>query len=246
MTFRDIGAQSTVRNCSSNMSEIICIQWSDFQENIKNAFGNLRKNNDFTDVTLVCEDGQQVKAHKVILAVSSLFFQKLLRGNKHPHPLIYMRGMTFEDLMAIVDFCYYGEAKVFQENLDSFLTIAEELQLKAWTRKTNEKVEDCEEEEGILIPTISPQSVNTPGVARRPAHKNRNSRNLGKNRTLAAPRLNSGNFGEPNKGMRPGSNDEVKKEGGKRLMEELERAYTEKEAEVAKITKQLLESTKDD
>ena len=74
MTFRDIGAQSTVRNCSSNMSEIICIQWSDFQENIKNAFGNLRKNNDFTDVTLVCEDGQQVKAHKVILAASSLFF----------------------------------------------------------------------------------------------------------------------------------------------------------------------------
>ena len=32
--------------------------------------------------------------------------------------------------MAMVDFFYHGEAKVYQENLDSFLVLAEELQLK--------------------------------------------------------------------------------------------------------------------
>ena len=32
------------------------------------AFGNLRGDNDFADVTLACEDGQQGEAHKVILA----------------------------------------------------------------------------------------------------------------------------------------------------------------------------------
>ena len=57
------------------MSEKLCLQWNDFQENIKSAFGNLREDNDFTDVTLACEDGQQVEAHKVILASSSPFFQ---------------------------------------------------------------------------------------------------------------------------------------------------------------------------
>ena len=50
--------------------------------------------------------------------------------------------MTFEDLMAIVDFCYYGKAKVFQENLDSFLAIAEELQLKGLMGKEDEKVQN--------------------------------------------------------------------------------------------------------
>ena len=59
------------------MSEKLCLQWNEFQDNIKSAFGNLRKDNDFTDVTLACEDGQQVEAHKVILAASSPFFQKL-------------------------------------------------------------------------------------------------------------------------------------------------------------------------
>ena len=50
------------------MSEKLCLQWNDFHENIKSAFGNFREDNDLTDVTLACEDGQQVKAHKVILA----------------------------------------------------------------------------------------------------------------------------------------------------------------------------------
>ena len=41
-----------------------------------------------------------------------------------------MRGVKSEDLLAIIDFLYFGEANVTQENLDSFLAIAEELQLK--------------------------------------------------------------------------------------------------------------------
>ena len=119
-------------------TEKLCLQWNDFKENVTGAFGNLRKENDFADVTLACEDGRQVEAHKVILAASSPFFQSLLKRNQHPHPLIYMRGMKSDDLVAIVDFLYYGEANVFQESLDSFLTIAEELQLKGLTGQTDE------------------------------------------------------------------------------------------------------------
>ena len=86
------------------MTEKLCLQWNDYQENTKSALGNLRQDKDFNDVTLVCEDGQQVEAHKVILAASSPFFQKLLGRNKHSHPLVYMRGVKIDDLIAIVDF----------------------------------------------------------------------------------------------------------------------------------------------
>ena len=112
------------------MPEKFCLKWNDFQDNVKTVFSSLRKDIDFTDVTLACEDGNQVEAHKVILATSSPFFQNLLRRNKHIHPIIYMRGMKSEDLVAIVDFLYYGEANIYQDNLDTFLNIAEELQLK--------------------------------------------------------------------------------------------------------------------
>ena len=66
----------------------------------------------------------------MILAASSPFFQNLLKRNKHPHPLIFMRGVKSEDLSAILDFLYSGEANVNQENLESFLAIAEELKLQ--------------------------------------------------------------------------------------------------------------------
>ena len=40
-----------------------------------------------------------------------------------------MRGVKSDDLLAIVDFIYRGEADVFQKNLDSFLAVGGELQL---------------------------------------------------------------------------------------------------------------------
>ena len=106
------------------------------------------------NVTLACEDGQQVEAHKVILAASSPFFQKLLGRSKHPHPLIYMRGMKYENLLAIVDFLYRGEANVYQENLDSFLAIAEELQLKGLMGKSESNMTeaDVDTKNSLLIP----------------------------------------------------------------------------------------------
>ena len=42
--------------------------------------GSFREDNDFADMTLACEDGQQVEAHKVILAASSLFSRSCLEG----------------------------------------------------------------------------------------------------------------------------------------------------------------------
>merc|ERR1712129_134204 len=111
--------------------ENLCLKKNDFQENASSAFGTLRGSNEFADVTLACEDGQQVEAHKVILASSSPFFLNLLRMNKHPHPLIYMRGLKSDILVAILDFIYCGEANIYQENLNSFLSFAEDLKLKA-------------------------------------------------------------------------------------------------------------------
>ena len=74
-----------------------------------------------------------IEAHKVVLISSSPFFKNLLSKNKHPRPLIYMRGVEFQHLSALVDFLYLGEANVLQDNIDSFLAIATELKLKGFS-----------------------------------------------------------------------------------------------------------------
>ena len=177
------------------MSEKLCLQWNDFQDNIKNAFRNLREDNDFADVTLASEDGQQVEAHKVVLAASSPTFQKLLAGNKHPHPLIYLRGIKAHDLIAILDFLYRGEANVFQDNLDSFLVVAEELQLKGLMGKTEDRLADFEENEKPLPSYNSSKSI--PKISSRKQMPNKETLISPEgNSAMAIPNDFSGNIDE--------------------------------------------------
>ena len=179
------------------MTEKLCLQWNDFQENIKSAFGNLREDNDFADVTLACEDGRQVEAHKVILAASSPFFQRLLGRNKHAHPIIYMRGVKSDDLLAIVDFLYHGEANVCQENLDSFLAIAEELQLKGLMGKTDENVENTDEK--YVPPKNMPDHGKSQSIPNKLYDNQTLSRQIiedGSNKTVAMSSHFSGNLDE--------------------------------------------------
>ena len=124
------------------MYEKLCLQWNDFKDNVGSAFGRFKEENDFADVTLACEDGNQFEAHKVILAASSPFFENLLKRKKHPHPLVYMRGVISVDLEAVINFLYFGEANISQENLESFLAIAQELQLKGLDGQTTADVEE--------------------------------------------------------------------------------------------------------
>ena len=109
--------------------EKFCIKWNDFQENISSSFRLLRRDGDFADVTVACEDGKTFEAHRIILSSSSPFFQNILRKNQHPHPLVFMRGLTSKELEGLLDFCYFGEASILQNKLDSFMVLAEELQI---------------------------------------------------------------------------------------------------------------------
>ena len=120
-------------------SEKLCLQWNDFKENITFSFKALRDDKEFTDVTLACEDGQQIEAHKTVLATSSPFFMELLKRHRHSHPLIYMRGINSNLLVTIMDFLYHGEANVLQDDLDSFLALAEEFKLKGLTSDSQEQ-----------------------------------------------------------------------------------------------------------
>ena len=171
------------------MLEKLCLQWNDFKENVVDAFGSLREDNNFADVTLACEDGKKVEAQKVILAASSPTFRTLLEGNKHPHPLIYMRGMKSNNLLAILDFLYRGEANVLQDDLDSFLALAEELQLKGLMGNSEGKFEDSNKDERYLPagPEQSLSNTNNETVSQRIPPKLQNQTKFQPTRILSLP-----------------------------------------------------------
>merc|ERR1712096_146677 len=74
--------------------------------------------------------GHQIQAHKIILSAGSNFFSNILRQTKHSSPFIYLKGINRVELEYVIDFLYNGEAYVAQEELNKFLEIAQELQVK--------------------------------------------------------------------------------------------------------------------
>jgi len=114
-------------------SEKFCLRWNDCESNIRGAFRELRDDKDFFDVTIACED-EQLQAHKVILSACSPFFRNILRRNQHQHPLLYLKGVKYTDLQSVLNFMYHGEVNVAQEELNSFLAVAEDLRVKGLTQ----------------------------------------------------------------------------------------------------------------
>ena len=118
-------------------AEKFCLRWNDFESNISSAFRELREDKDFFDVTLACDD-DQIQAHKVIISACSPFFRSILRRNRHEHPLLYLKGVKYVDLVSILNFMYHGEVNVAQEELNSFLAVAEDLKVKGLTQNNSE------------------------------------------------------------------------------------------------------------
>jgi len=117
-------------------SEKFCLRWNDFETNISVAFRELREEKDFFDVTLACDDSQ-IQAHKVILSACSPFFRNVLRRNPHQHPLLYLKGVKYKELLSVLNFMYMGEVNVAQEELNSFLAVAEDLRVKGLTQNNS-------------------------------------------------------------------------------------------------------------
>ena len=139
-------------------SEKLSFKGDDIYQNRVGSFQDMRSDTEFADVTLVTEGDHQIKAHRIILSAGSPFFRTFLKRNKHSHPLIYMSGVNTRDLVSIVDFLYHEEAIVFQEDLDGFLALAEDLQIGNLTSSQSETLDhknETPEKSKILKPTLN-------------------------------------------------------------------------------------------
>ena len=112
------------------MTEKFNLQWNEFTDNLSSVFKDLRSQDDFSDITLISEEGDFHSAHKVLLSASSTFFKSILTKMKAGNNYLYLKGVSRSDMSLILDFIYKGEANVYQEHLDSFMGTANLLQLK--------------------------------------------------------------------------------------------------------------------
>ena len=77
---------------------------------------------------------------RVVLSACSPVFKEILRSlgpGDAKGPLIFLRGISYHEMEAVLDFMYNGQTKVQHKELDAFLAAAEELKIKGLTSSQN-------------------------------------------------------------------------------------------------------------
>ncbi|CAG2181995.1 unnamed protein product, partial [Oppiella nova] len=102
-------------------------------------------------------EGQQLRAHQLVLAACSPYFRRLFADTHHRpvhYPIVVIKGMPFADLKAIVEFIYWGEVCIPRRQLQSLLANGAELQVKGlhefdmdnWADSAGAAIDDDEQE----------------------------------------------------------------------------------------------------
>ena len=103
---------------------------------------------DFTDVTLVTEDGGHIQAHQLVLGFHSPVLRKLFRlasGSSQTQVLVYLRGVKRDCLDLLMRLVYMGEVEVDNKLLDEFIALGRELDIVGIQKVLKTKPEDEDE-----------------------------------------------------------------------------------------------------
>ena len=84
----------------------------------------------FTDVTLACNDGKQIDAHRLVLGSQSLFFEQILKANNRKDILICIPNIHCDIVESILEFIYNGRTEIAEEQLKNFLNFGKEFGIK--------------------------------------------------------------------------------------------------------------------
>lgn len=71
------------------------------------------------------------------------------QSNPCPHPIIFMRDVEIQHVIALMEFMYAGEVNVAQANLSAFLKTAESLKIRGLTDTSSDS--DVPKEDVCII-----------------------------------------------------------------------------------------------
>ena len=106
------------------------LNWHTYSDHLRDMLHEMMKSNDLTDVTLICDDKRQFKAHKIVLSACSSVFKSIINDLPQNSSVIYLRGIQHQEMESILEFMYLGVATFYQDRMNEFLSVAQSLEIK--------------------------------------------------------------------------------------------------------------------
>ena len=66
------------------------LNWNSYTDHLREMLHEMMISNELTDVTLVCDDKKQFKAHKIVLSACSSVFKSIISDLPKNNSVIYL------------------------------------------------------------------------------------------------------------------------------------------------------------
>ena len=134
------------------------LQWHTYPDHLTDMLHKLMVSKELTDITLVCDDKKQFKAHKIVLSACSPVFKDIINGLPQNSSVIYLRGIEHQEIESILEFMYLGVATFYQDRINEFLNVAKNLEIKEISKSSEfdeendstQDIPDIENENNLL------------------------------------------------------------------------------------------------
>ena len=152
---------------NKNQDEEIEFVWPSHSDFLIDSIYDTMIKECFTDVTLVCMDGTELKSlkvHRMVLAACSPMLAKLFKENEENHPLEF-EGIQYSDLKCLIDFMYAGQTVVPIDREKQFLSIAKCFRVEVLCSKSQEQdnivggEESCLKEQEQAVSATNVESI---------------------------------------------------------------------------------------
>lgn len=118
---------------SGGEGQTFCLRWNNHKSNLVEILDALIKRECYVDCTIVVDEQIQFKAHRVVLAANSPYFQAILQDVPMDHCSILFPGVKEFEMRALLEYMYTGEVNVTEGQISRIMQIARQLEVKGLT-----------------------------------------------------------------------------------------------------------------
>lgn len=107
-----------------------CLRWNNHKSNLVEILESLIKMDTYVDCTIYVDNHVQFKAHRVVLAACSPYFQLILQDAPQDQCSIIFPGVQEFEMRTLLEYIYAGEVNIAESQIPRIMKIAKMLEVK--------------------------------------------------------------------------------------------------------------------
>lgn len=144
-----------------------CLRWNNHKSNLVEILESLIKMECYVDCTIYVDNHVQFKAHRVVLAACSPYFQLILQDAPQDHCSIIFPGVQEFEMRTLLEYIYAGEVNIAESQIPRIMKIAKMLEVKGLLDMVDLTSNISQQQQPAISPAGNPfrPSSNPPSVS---------------------------------------------------------------------------------